>query len=86
MIQMRVCATNEVFLPRIEQMRESWSCAKIVDRYCIEMMLCGSTTQTVDKMKLSELHVRGMYECVQANSPGYPGTLQVFHQISRSPG
>ena len=24
--------------------------------------------------------------CIPANSPGFPGSLQVFHQISRSPG
>ena len=24
--------------------------------------------------------------CIPANSPGFPGILQVFHQISRSPG
>ena len=44
MIQMRVCATNEAFLPE-EQICESCICAKIIDRYCIEKERCGSVTQ-----------------------------------------
>ena len=29
---------------------------------------------------------RSCFCCIAANSPGFPGSLQVFHQISRSPG
>ena len=32
--------------------------------------------------------LKGTYMCdihIPANSPGFPGSLQVFHQISRSP-
>ena len=49
MIRMRVCATNEAFLPQEELlMCESCICGKIVDRDCIEMERCGSATQSVD--------------------------------------
>ena len=38
---------------------------------------------SVKKKPLNFLFV--LLLCIPANSPGFPGSLQVFHQISRSP-